>query len=185
MRTIFEVGQKYNRLTIVEKSGYDKHNNRLYKCRCDCGNFVTVRGNALTSGNTKSCGCLSREVKKSKKFPNDRGVINHIILQYKRHARDRGIPWELSYEDVERIIQQPCVYCGTEKSNHKVTKNLKEGYDHNGIDRVDSSKGYFSGNVVPCCKICNIAKSNMNQKDFIKWANRVAIHTKAMAEQWG
>lgn len=28
-------------------------------------------------------------------------------------------------------------------SNHKVTKNCKEGYDHNGIDRTDSSRGYL------------------------------------------
>ena len=31
-------------------------------CSCDCGNEVTVRESALRSGNTKSCGCLHREV---------------------------------------------------------------------------------------------------------------------------
>lgn len=33
-------------------------------------------------------------------------------------------------------------------------------------------------------KICNIAKSNMDQKDFIEWLQRAANHTKAMADQW-
>ena len=79
----------------------------------------------------------------------------------------------------------PCFYCGAEKSNHKVTKNCKEGFDHNGIDRIDSSKGYTPDNVVPCCKICNKAKMDMDQKDFILWIQRAANHTKAMAEQWG
>lgn len=183
-KTVFEIGQKYNRLTIVEKCGKDKHKNRLYRCKCDCGNEIFVRGNALTSGNTKSCGCLAMEVKKSKRLPNNRGVINHIILQYKRHARNRGFDWNLSYEDVERIIQEPCFYCGTKKSNHKVTKNCKEGYDHNGIDRIDSSVGYEPWNVVSCCKICNYAKRDMSQRDFIIWATKVAEYSKAMAQQW-
>ena len=57
------------------------------------------------------------------------------------------------------------------------------------IDRqidVDSSlyagflgeNGYEEGNVVPCCKVCNVAKHDMTQKDFIFWARSVAEHTK-------
>ena len=149
------------------------------------GNEIVLRGTAFTSGNTKSCGCLSKEVKKAKRLPNNQGVINHIILQYKRHARDRNLSWNLTYEQVEKIIQEPCFYCGAEKSNHKVTKNCKEGYDHNGIDRIDSSVVYEPNNVVSCCKICNHAKSNLTKDDFINWAIRVAEHSKAMAEQWG
>lgn len=166
-------------LNIDRKDG---HGNNIYKCLCDCGNTAYVRGNGLTSGNTKSCGCLSTEVKKAKRLPENRGVINHIILQYKRHAKDRNLVWGLLYDDVKAIIQQPCFYCGAEKSNHKVTKNCKEGYDYNGIDRIDSSKGYIIGNVVPCCKICNYAKRDMNQKDFILWIQKAAHYTKAMAE---
>jgi len=33
----------------------------MWLCQCDCGNEVTVSGNNLRSGNTKSCGCLLRE----------------------------------------------------------------------------------------------------------------------------
>lgn len=184
MRTVFEVGQKYGRLTIVEKQGYDKNSNRLYCCECECGKKITVRGNSLSSGNTKSCGCLSREVKYAKRLPNNEGVINHIILQYKRHAKDRGLSWSLSFEEVEKIIQEPCCYCGTEKSNNKITKNCS-GYLHNGIDRINNNTGYETNNVVSCCKICNFAKSDMSQMDFIKWLQKASNHTKAMAEQWG
>lgn len=177
-------GDRYGRLVVVEVDRQDKHKNNIYRCVCDCGRITFVRGNGLTSGNTKSCGCLSMEIKRAKRLPENRGVINHIILQYKRHATRRGLEWELSFDEVQKIIQQPCFYCGTEKSNHKVTKNCKEGYDHNGIDRADSSKGYTASNVVPCCKVCNYAKSNMSQEDFIKWACKVANHSGSMAEQW-
>ena len=177
-RTVFEIGQKYNRLEIIDICGYDKHKNKMYKCRCDCGNIITVRGNALTSGNTKSCGCYGFESRKAKRLPNNKGVINQIILGYKRHARDRGLDWELTYEQVEDIIQSPCFYCGEEKSNLKITKNCQEGFRYNGIDRIDSSKGYVIGNVVASCKKCNLAKMDMDQKDFIIWVQKVADYTK-------
>lgn len=178
-------GSKYNRLTVVKFDHKDKRFRRYYLFRCDCGIEKVIHGAAVTSGNTKSCGCFGKESRTNKRLPNNKGVINHIILQYKRHAKGRGLAWNLTYDQVAEIIQEPCFYCGTMHSNHKVTKNCQEGYDHNGIDRVDSSIGYEPRNVVPCCKTCNYAKSNMTQKDFISWAIRVAEHSKAMAEQWG
>lgn len=42
--------------------------------------------------------------------------------------------------------------------------------NHNGIDRIDSNDGYVQGNVVPCCKYCNMAKMDRTQDEFLKWA---------------
>ena len=50
------VGQKFNRLTVLEYVG-----NRKRKCQCDCGNVVFVNGCDLTRGYTQSCGCLHRD----------------------------------------------------------------------------------------------------------------------------
>lgn len=182
--TELQPGDKYFKLTVVEFSHKDNRHRRYYKFKCDCGAEKIIHGTAVTSGNTKSCGCYSAECKRAKRLAESKGVINHIILQYKRHAKDRGLSWKLTYEQVAKIIQEPCFYCGTERSNHKVTKNCKEGYDHNGIDRVDNAVGYEPGNVVPCCKLCNYAKRDMSQKDFILWASAVESKTRAMAEQW-
>ena len=33
--------------------------------------------------------------------------------------------------------------------------------------------GYVAGNVVPCCKKCNMSKSDMNQQDFYNYINKV------------
>lgn len=36
----------------------------MYLCKCDCGNKINVRADALTSNNTRSCGCLLKEYRK-------------------------------------------------------------------------------------------------------------------------
>lgn len=52
------VGQRFNKLTVIRYQGSNAHNRREYECLCDCGNRKIVTGNALRTGNTKSCGCL-------------------------------------------------------------------------------------------------------------------------------
>lgn len=59
------VGQRFGRLTVLEKTnerlGERKHH-VVWKCQCDCGNIAYVTTSNLNHGNTKSCGCLRREV---------------------------------------------------------------------------------------------------------------------------
>lgn len=45
-----------NRRLFVLKSF--KKISTWWVCRCECGNYRTVRGHDLTTGNTKSCGCM-------------------------------------------------------------------------------------------------------------------------------
>lgn len=55
------VGQRFNRLLIVERVKICKEPGYKWRCRCDCGGETIARVNALKSGGTKSCGCHRRE----------------------------------------------------------------------------------------------------------------------------
>lgn len=55
------IGKKFGKLTVLEELQERKHGSKVYKCICDCGNIINVRGYSLKNGNTKSCGCLKRE----------------------------------------------------------------------------------------------------------------------------
>jgi ribosomal protein S27E len=176
-------GEKYNRLTIIKFHHSDKRWRKWYNVKCDCGNEKIVMGSAMVSNNTKSCGCLSMETKKRKRISNNHSEITAIILCYKRHAERRGFKWLLSRHDVKSIIKKDCYYCGSEPSNVKKTKNsISDGLKYSGIDRIDSMKDYTIENTVPCCRICNYAKSNMTLNEFKQWAIRLG--KKAIAEQW-
>ena len=72
---------------------------------------------------------------------------------YKASAKERDIPFDLTFEEFSTFWQKPCVYSG-----HEIATI--------GLDRIDSSKGYTIDNVLPCCSICNIIKMDYDI-DFI------------------
>ena len=51
-----KTGQKYGRLAVLEYLGGSK-----WKCKCDCGKITIVTTSALSTGKTKSCGCLRKK----------------------------------------------------------------------------------------------------------------------------
>jgi len=175
-----KAGDKYGKLTAVKLSHIGNHNRSYFLFKCECGKEKVILGAGVKSGNTKSCGCLSYEAKLKQRLPNNRGVINHLILQYKRHAKDRGFLFSLSYKRFAYLISLPCYYCGSEPGNNKITKNCS-GFLYSGIDRVNNKKNYTVKNTVPCCTICNRAKKDMSLTDFKSWVNKLL----AMADQWG
>lgn len=59
---IDRTGRKYGRLTAVRRAENDKHGNSQWECLCDCGAVAIVSSPSLATGNTKSCGCLSKEL---------------------------------------------------------------------------------------------------------------------------
>lgn len=99
--------------------------------------------------------------------------VGETLCYYRRNARNRNIPFELTTAQFYSLTKECCFYCGVVPST--VTKN----YVHNGIDRLKSNLGYTAKNSVPCCKRCNIAKASMGVDEFKKhienifnnWAN--------------
>lgn len=58
-------GRRFGKLIAIEEAGFikksDGRNSRLWKCQCDCGNICVVQHVYLTSGDTKSCGCIKSQ----------------------------------------------------------------------------------------------------------------------------
>lgn len=55
------VGKTFNRLEVMERAE-NLNGQVMWLCKCNCGSETTVHGYALKSGNTKSCGCLHKEI---------------------------------------------------------------------------------------------------------------------------
>lgn len=55
-------GQRFGRVVVVELAGKTKHGQTMWLVRCDCGARHITSSHSLRRGNTRSCGCLRREV---------------------------------------------------------------------------------------------------------------------------
>jgi len=59
-------GQQFGRLTVIQRAEH-KSQAAYFLCRCICGNEKVIRGQNLRAGDTKSCGCLNDELRRSRK----------------------------------------------------------------------------------------------------------------------
>lgn len=179
------IGNRYGKLVVMGRAEDGKRGSICWKCKCDCGNEIIVNTHSLRTGNTKSCGCYHLEIIRK---PFGEAYFNRIMKEYKRGAKERNKEFSLSEDEFKELILADCFYCGTKPSqqykNTRSDGSLKcNGIIlYNGIDRIDSSKGYFKDNVVTCCKQCNYAKHNYTQEEFELWVKTVYEHLRLYEE---
>ena len=90
--------------------------------------------------------------------------VNYRLSKTKDSAVVRNIQWALDDDIAKDLMTSACVYCGLLELNVRV----------NGIDRLDSSKGYTSENCVPCCKSCNFMKGTFDPHTFLERCRTIA-----------
>lgn len=173
-------GKSFGRLKVISYHSsiqYGSSKKKNWRCICTCGNEVLVNTGALTSGNTKSCGCLHSEISVTNsinsrhKLAKKNSGYTTIYNRYICNARDRNLEFSLSKIEFIELLNSNCYYCNIEPSAiyDKNYYNIK----YNGVDRIDNNIGYTTSNVVACCKFCNIAKNNNSLDDFLSWINRL------------
>ena len=188
------IGKRIGRLIVIEEDvnhypvfvkpvgkRHTPYKIHFYLCKCDCKNIISVRKNLLMDGKkqTKSCGCLQKEIikeiGKQCKFPIGVKPLNDFIHSYKQRAKKGNYSYSLTREEFSNLIKQSCYYCGNPPLELKRAdwKLRNDFLIANGIDRINSNKGYELNNVVPCCGDCNYAKSNLSQIEFFKMIDRI------------
>lgn len=70
------MGERFGRLTVIEKMETRYKRQVEWKCKCDCGNEVVVASDSLRRGMTRSCGCLGAEVRAE----NIAGLKKNIVM---------------------------------------------------------------------------------------------------------
>lgn len=152
------IGNTYNRLTVVSYS-HNKKGHKFYFCKCICGNICNVSNHALKSGNTKSCGCYIKEIRKTacvthglSKTPEykiwcdiKKRCYNQKNKSYKYYG-ERGIKmsndWLKSFPNFLRDVGKRPTTLHT-------------------IDRIDVNRNYEIGN----CRWITMYEQNQNRRD--------------------
>lgn len=186
-RHVFEVGQRIGRAVVIDvdvriprpgRKVPRRRGDRGVRLVCDCGNeFVrAVSGLVRYRDSNASCGCEAKRPK-WRDAPN-RAARNGVLKLYQTGACKRGLSWELTDEDFDRLTALDCYYCGGPPSAMRKSNQTYENGDfiYTGIDRKDNALGYTPENVVPSCAICNRAKSSMPYGDFMTWVARLTAY---------
>ena len=81
-------GQHFGKLKVIERteshispSGYKYI---MWRCQCDCGNFINVRTTDLKNNHTQSCGCLHKEMLSKAKLIDLTGQVYERLTVIKR-----------------------------------------------------------------------------------------------------
>lgn len=170
-------GNVHGRWTVLVFAGYaQKEGQRAqakWLCRCKCGTEKEVAAQSLKCGDSKSCGCLLKDVCS---LPKGEAALNHLINSMRRGAEKRSYAFELSKEQIRALCTQNCHYCGSPPTQSLVRADLNGAFIYNGIDRKNNDLGYVEGNVVPACKHCNRAKWMMGYEAFRAWLYQAHKH---------
>ena len=125
-----------------------------------------------------------RFIRQRKRTKDNRSIFeNKIYRQVAGRARMNKKKFSLSFEDFLHLIYKNCIYCDKPPSNVKKdeTKLQYKGYalKYQGIDRKDSSRGYVKDNCVPCCRECNMVKSEIVDFDEMMEVARLLKNKRA------
>jgi len=170
------IGLKYNELTVLSFPGYTLKKDKLkdYKIpvvevKCSCGTIFKVQWDAVKNLKSKSCGHIHKFYYTD---PYDCDVRG-LYVRYRARAKKDNREFTITQDEFRSLIVSPCSYCGIKPSQIHRKTNCQASIPHNGVDRIDSSKGYVQGNVAPSCKFCNRAKSNSSLEEFNNYIIRL------------
>ena len=83
-------------------------------------------------------------------------------------AKKEGKGFHKSDKELMKILlSKPCYYCNSYNSDNTLV----------GLDRINNDGCYEYDNVVPCCGVCNIMKSNMSMEHFIQYISLIVQYS--------
>jgi hypothetical protein len=178
------LGQRFNRLLVIERLPNNKHRQTCWLCKCDCGNTTTATITDLQFARVKSCGCLQDEVNHSVKKHgrctkdkrerlSDDFCDYNLFIGARWRAKKKSLPFNLDIEDIHIPGRCPVV-------NHIILKRGPGKLCNASptVDRVIPALGYVRGNVRVISALANRLKSNATAEQLLAIGFDMIKHTK-------
>jgi len=187
-------GKRYGRLIVLGLTERrTKSGNAVWLCKCDCGTEKEVSTDKLTNGNTRSCGCLARDITrarvKGKAFHVTHNGSNDRLYGIWRGMIERcENPHVSNYSHYGGEGVKVCEEWRNHYDNFKVFA-LTHGYEETAkrgkytIDRIDVNGDYCPEN----CRLVDMKQQQNNRgnnhrltyngetKTVAQWADLLGI----------
>ena len=142
------IGQIFERLTVRSYSHKSKWGHSYWVCECSCGNKAIVSSTCLKRGNTRSCGCLRKEVVAEERSTHGDGRAGKRKRLYKIWMGMRCRCNNPNAKDYELYGKRGITVCQLwEKYENFREWALTHGYtDYLSLDRINPNLGYSPDN---------------------------------------
>lgn len=164
------IGQIKGNYKIVDLSYIRGRCSFLCECQ-NCKNYQEVRPSDFEKGMQYCIKCMPHNLQDYKTMNSSDAQLSIVYSNYKSRCKSKNREFNLTKSQFKKLILSNCYYCGAEPSNIRMDRSklrAKKKIYTNGIDRVDSDKGYIISNVVSCCEDCNKAKRQLSKDTFLK-----------------
>lgn len=129
-------GRKFGKLKVINRIT-KKGERVIWKCECECGNFIELPTSYLTSGDTQSCGCLREKQaeinlrdKFKEKYVEDVFVPNLTRKVNKNNTSGvKGVSWDKNKKKwiASLAIKGKTIYLGRYDRLEDAAKARKAG----------------------------------------------------------
>lgn len=150
MKSHISTGMTVHRWTVLSR--VDSVGQLMFLCRCQCGTERAVRSCHLTRGNSKSCGCLNRELSsaraKARNLKHGHSPRGKFSSEYKSWASMRARCSNPATNSFEYYGGRGIKVCDSWEGSFKEflkDMGLKPSPLHS-IDRINSNGNYEPGN---------------------------------------
>lgn len=154
-------GRVFGRWTVLfENAKVNK--NRMWQCRCDCGNERSVNQQNLKHGTSRSCGCLQKEWVRENLRTNT--MTSHPIYHSWSGMKDRC--FNKSSDNYENYGARGITVCPDwEIDFWNFWQDMASGWRPGlSLDRVDPNGNYEKSN----CRWASQKVQTRNKRDTIK-----------------
>ena len=143
-------GQRFGRLTVLERAASTPTGQATWYCRCDCGKVCVIEGANMRKGNTKSCGCLHKDTARERRTKHGKSGTRLNAIWKTMNQRC----FNQSNKNYDRYGGRGITVCDRWKNDFQAFYDwaMESGYDENAsfgectIDRIDVNGNYCPEN---------------------------------------